>query len=266
MIKAAIFDIDNTMYSFLDCDKVASKKIADYIEDNFAIKPEVSLEVIESLKAQQKARIGHDIGAIHSRVIRFQMFLEKMNLPICPHTAILTRMYWDCMLEQMKLEEGMEDFIKDLKGKGVKIGVCTDMTALIQYDKIEKLGLSQYIDFLVSSEESGAEKPKGRMFDLVMKKINEISKERIYPQECIFIGDSIKKDVKGPSDYGMNGLWYSKYTKDKEIKSRFFKDNNLKIAKYSLNDAMSEINSKLKKVDELNNMGENIIMEIESFK
>lgn len=33
------------------------------------------------------------------------------------------------------------------------------MTAYIQYKKLESLGVTPYIDFMVSSEEAGVEKP-----------------------------------------------------------------------------------------------------------
>ena len=40
-----------------------------------------------------------------------------------------------------------------LKAKGVGIGIGTDMTAYIQYEKLEKLGLAPYIDWIVTSKE-----------------------------------------------------------------------------------------------------------------
>ncbi|SER81961.1 HAD family hydrolase [Lachnobacterium bovis] len=226
MIKTVVLDIDNTIYSFKECDIIAAKKIADYMKINFDMDEGVVLTALEDLKKIQKRRVGLDVGAIHSRVIRYQMLLEKYNLPIFPHTSIMTKIYWECMLDNMKLEKNLAECIDFLKKKNIKIGICTDMTALIQHEKIQKLGLSNKIDFMVSSEESGAEKPSKKMFDLVMYKA------KVKPEECLFIGDSISKDVKGPIDYGMYALWYSKYTRDKEMNSTFFKDNKLEVVDY----------------------------------
>lgn len=227
MIKTVIFDIDNTIYSFKDCDNIAADKVAEYLKNKFDIDKEKTNVTLEKLKKEQKNRVGLDIGAIHSRVIRYQMLLEKFNLPVFPHTSILTRMYWDTMLENMKLENNLIEGIDFLRKNKIKVGICTDMTALIQHDKIERLGLSEKIDFIVSSEESGAEKPSEKILDLVIKKAKSC------PNECLFIGDSIKKDVKGPMDYGMYALWYSKYTREKEINSTYFKENQLEIVDYT---------------------------------
>ena len=76
------------------------------------------------------------------------------------------------------------------------------MTAYIQYKKLEKLGVLKYLDFIVTSEEAGEEKPTPRFFELCVKKAG------CKPEECVFIGDSLKKDVIGPTEYGLEGTWY----------------------------------------------------------
>lgn len=54
--------------------------------------------------------------------------------------------------------------MKQLKEQGVYVGICTNMTAEIQYQKIEKLGITRWIDGVVTSEEAGVEKPDYRIF------------------------------------------------------------------------------------------------------
>ena len=77
------------------------------------------------------------------------------------------------------------------------------MTGHIQYEKLERLGLSDYIDFLVISEETGAEKPEPRFFEVLKEKAHA------EPSECVFIGDSLKKDAQAASREGMHGVWYT---------------------------------------------------------
>ena len=76
------------------------------------------------------------------------------------------------------------------------------MTAYIQYKKLEKLGVLKYLDFIVTSEEAGEEKPTPRFFELCVKKAG------CKPEECVFIGDSLKKDVQGAADAGLAAVWY----------------------------------------------------------
>ena len=57
-------------------------------------------------------------------------------------------------------------------------------------------------DFIVSSEEAGMDKPAPGLFALCAKKAG------CRPEECLFVGDSLKRDVRGALDAGMSAAWY----------------------------------------------------------
>ena len=76
------------------------------------------------------------------------------------------------------------------------------MTARIQFKKLEVLGLLLYVDFLVSSEEAGAEKPEASFFARC------VEKSGCRAEECLFVGDSMRKDVQGAMDAGLQAAWY----------------------------------------------------------
>lgn len=98
---------------------------------------------------------------------------------------------------------GVIDFLKELKKRGVRTGTGTDMTAYIQYKKLESLGAAPYIDFMVSSEEAGVEKPHPHLFEIC------VEKSGVQAVECAFIGDNYKKDVEGACNSGLRGIWYT---------------------------------------------------------
>lgn len=84
---------------------------------------------------------------------------------------------------------------------GLVIGIGTNMTAYVQYLKLEKLGLMPYVDFMVTSEEAGAEKPDRRLFDLC------VGKAGCGAEECAFVGDSLRGDALGALEAGMRAFW-----------------------------------------------------------
>lgn len=59
------------------------------------------------------------------------------------------------------------------------------------------------ISYLVTSEEAGVEKPSSQFFELCVKKAG------CKAGECIFIGDSVTKDVQGAKENGLYGVWYN---------------------------------------------------------
>ena len=76
------------------------------------------------------------------------------------------------------------------------------MTADRQFDKLIRLGLGSYIDFMVTSEEVNAEKPDARLFKACAEKAG------CEAAECVFVGDSLRGDVQGALDAGMKAVWF----------------------------------------------------------
>ena len=98
-----------------------------------------------------------------------------------------------------------------LKAKGVGIGIGTDMTAYIQYEKLEKLGLAPYIDWIVTSEEAGAEKTFRTVFCPLCRKSG-----RGILLSVPLSGTAWKKDVIGAADNGFVGVWYHRSPTEEE--------------------------------------------------
>ena len=156
-------------------------------------------------------RIGTDTAAIHSRMIRMQCMLELLEQPLFPHARNMYHAYWDTFIEHIEPNPGVLKFMQELKKRNIRIGIGTDMTAYIQYRKLEAAGAAPYIDFIVTSEEAGIEKPHYHFFDICVEKAG------VRPEECAFIGDNVKKDIEGAWESGLKGVWY---TQEKEAPER----------------------------------------------
>ncbi len=202
MIKAAVFDIDNTMYSFDKANLEASRKLAQYCESAFSLSREEFQDLHVQAKKNLEARLGLGSAAIHNRLIRFQHMLEMLHCKEFNRAVEMYHIYWDTVLDAMEPEPGLLAFLRVLHGKGIRIGVGSDMTSYIQYRKLKRMEVLQYIDGIVTSEEAGAEKPDPRFFRLCAEKLC------CAPEECVFIGDHVEKDVEGSSACGMHGVWY----------------------------------------------------------
>ena len=81
--------------------------------------------------------------------------------------------------------------------------IYTDLTTHIQHRKVRKLGLDQYINVIVTSEEVGVEKPNIKMFLTVLDKL------KMSPDEVLYVGDSYERDMVGAKKCGMRTYWYN---------------------------------------------------------
>ena len=113
------------------------------------------------------------------------------------------------MLDNMFPFSYVVPLFRELKKREIKIAVLTDLTAHIQHRKLKKLGIAQYIDVLVTSEEAGTEKPDLKMFKLVKEKLNMES------EELLMIGDSKKKDIEGAEAAGIKGILFDENIRPK---------------------------------------------------
>ena len=214
MIKTILLDIDNTLYDYDDAHKKAMEHIYTYCKERLKWEKEKTKRLIQEAKKEQESRFKIPCSAMHNRLIRFQILLEKEEKPIDPYAMELYQCYWKSLIYYANIQPGAYEFLQWAKHQHIRIGIATDMTAHIQYQKLKKLKVLSMIDFLVTSEEAGEEKPGRTFFSLCLKKA------KCRPEECVMIGDSLKKDVEGAMALGMQALWYCPKREDAEGKSR----------------------------------------------
>lgn len=201
MIKAIVFDLDNTIYDYDKCHEKAMTELKIACMNQFTISEHVFEENFEYAKKLVKKRL-ENTGSSHNRMLYIQSFLELIGEKPAIYALDLYNVYWDTMLANMIPFPYVIPLFIELKKKNIKIAVLTDLTVHIQHRKLKKLGIAQYVDVLVTSEEAGVEKPDLKMFKLVKEKLNMKS------EELFMVGDSKKKDIQGAETAGIKGILF----------------------------------------------------------
>lgn len=184
--KAIFLDLDNTIYAYEPCHRYALKE-----SHRFYFKEIAKITFAEFLKRYSLARNQvhkrlEGQAASHSRLLYFQAMLEK-ETSRCS-ALDFEKVYWNSFLKKMKREAWVLPFFAYCKKEGKKVGIVTNLTAEIQMRKLRILKLDKKIDFLVTSEEAGHEKPHPAIFRLALKKA------RAKPAEVFVFGDDPKAD------------------------------------------------------------------------
>ena len=200
MIEGILLDIDNTLYDYDVAHNAGINSVFEQAESqkyyNFSeAYKEARHEINQELK---------NTASSHNRLLYFQRTLEKIGVKNLSATKLLYDIYWNTFLENIIPFDGVYEFLE--KNKDKKICLLTDLTTYIQYRKIERLKLSKYVKYILTSEEAGVEKPSQKMFDSGIRKLG-LSKNDV----CM-IGDSYEKDILGALNAGIKPYWKTKET------------------------------------------------------
>ena len=195
--KAVIFDTDNTLYPYLPAHKEATRVVEEKVEKMLGIEKSIFRAAFKEAREEIKARLG-SVASSHSRLLYMQRTIEKLQLGTrILITLDLEQTYWRTFLSNCKLFPGALDFIHLLKSKGIITANITDLTAQIQFRKLVYFGLDELFDYVVTSEEAGADKPDKRPFEVAFEKL------KIEPKNIWMIGDSASSDMIGAHKSGM---------------------------------------------------------------
>ena len=197
-VKGVLLDLDNCLYPYDICHAQALETCISKLTQEF---PQISEDkLMEEYDKSRKAchRQLDGTASSHSRLLYFKALLESITGKTQAALSLeLEELYWSSYMEQMQLDAKALAFLQKCKNKSIPISLVTDLTEQIQLRKIIKLGITNYIDFVVSSEEAGIEKPAAKIFELALSKLNKKS------SDVIMIGDNLEKDIKGAEALGI---------------------------------------------------------------
>lgn len=212
MLKAVIFDLDDTLYDYTSLHMGAVKALEAYTCARYGITGGKFYTLLAAAREDTK-RVLVGTAASHNRLLYCQKLLEYLDASPAENALEMYEAYWGYILEHIKLREGAAELLAACERRTIKIGICSDLTAHIQHRKLRALGIAPLIDGVVTSEEAGAEKPDERMFAMILKKLN------CRPEEALFIGDSLERDVCGAERYGIPALWFGGDGRDNAVAS-----------------------------------------------
>ncbi|GAA4231938.1 HAD hydrolase-like protein [Postechiella marina] len=174
-----VFDLDDTLYNEIDYLKSAYRAIASLIASKTKLKAEA---IFDSM-----------ILAYHSNENPFEKVITETKVEDVT-IADLLALYRN-HTPDITLTASHKKLLNDLRKIVFKMGLITDGRSVQQRNKLKALGLDDYFDDIIISEEFGSEKPNINNFKYYE---NKYGKDHIYA----YVGDNTTKDFIGPNALG----------------------------------------------------------------
>lgn len=173
--SVVVFDLDDTLYKEVDYLKSAFREIAQVLEKGTGQK---LYERMMSLYRANKEVFG--------------TIIEEYQVETKTKSDLI-EMYRNHEPD-IYLEDHIADKLKEIKRNGMATGLITDGRSHTQRNKLKSLGLQNYFDEVLISEEFGSEKPDPGTFEYIQDKLEG--------EGYIYIGDNIQKDFIAPNNLG----------------------------------------------------------------
>lgn len=235
-LRGVLLDLDGTLantedYNFLYAKNIPTEELLEYKLYKYltpvlkVISWDEFIELYSRAMKEVKAEL-YGTAASHNRYLYIQRTLELCGINFVPE--IIQRavdFYFDEMLKKTHLYDGVLQALRVFKYNHLKTCMVTDFTADVQIKKIRKLGITKYIDYMVTSEEAGADKPHVEQAVIAVKKLH------LRQDEVVMIGNNPKTDIELAHRFGMKSILFDPrglYT-EKKGKEDFYTQNFLEI-------------------------------------
>ncbi len=183
-----VFDLDNTLYLYDQTSEYAERALFQAISMETGIKNPEKTYLLA--RKSVKERISGTASS-HSRLLYLSEFFRIVE--IAPSASLLLRLeqiYWNTFLLHLHVDKEAKAFLTLARSNKIELALLTDLTLQIQLRKLVKLGLDEFFQNIISSEDTGYDK-NGQHLDPLLHKIAR--GRRIW-----FIGDQINDF---PMDY-----------------------------------------------------------------
>ncbi len=193
MIKAVLFDVDNTLVDFMKMKEEAVWAAVDYMID-------------ASLRMKRKEAYDKIFEIYWREGIEDQKIFDKFL------TEILGRVDYKILAAGIvgyrRAKEGtlilyphVSSTLMELLKMGKKLAVVSDAPVLQVWTRLAQTGLIHFFEAVVTLDDTGYRKPDPRPFEVALRKLG------VEPQEVVYIGDWAERDIVGAKQLGMHSVF-----------------------------------------------------------
>ncbi len=221
MITAVMFDMGGTLEDiFVDeaSEREAIRKLDEMLRaaglDPGVDKEELRKRVNEGWKRYGRFRDSCNVELKPIRIwcdyilSDFDFPAEKLE-PLCEPIAHM----WEVTYYHRSLRPRVAEMLQGLKDLGLKLGIISNTAALYQvFDSLEEYGIRGYFSDVTLSSITEMRKPQPDIFYVSAHQL------RVRPENCIYVGDTVSRDIIGSKRAGFAGAIQicSQLTKQKD--------------------------------------------------
>jgi putative hydrolase of the HAD superfamily len=200
MLKALLFDMGGTLEDVFhrpECNEDCGKRIQDYLTAqgiHIALSPVAMMEHIEARNREYR-RWGVDRGI---ELSPFELWSQWLLDGLVSNQTRLRTVadnlanIWERNYYSRSLRPEAPAMLEALREQGVSMGIISNTSCFTQVREIlHEYGIYEFFGCVYLSVVSGCRKPNTELFLAAAADLG------ILPGECIYVGDTVSRDVRG---------------------------------------------------------------------
>ena len=201
MIKAVLFDLDNTLIDFMRMKKNSCEAaVSAMIDAGLRVKKEKALKKLFKL---------YDKYGLEDKKI-FQKFLKdeigRVDYRILANAIVA---YRNVRTSYLQPYPHTDYVLIKLRSKGIKLAIVSDAPRLKAWLRLMAMKIGNFFDVVVAYEDTKQLKPSSLPFEAALRKL------KVKAEECLMVGDMPHRDIEGAKKLGIKTC-FAKYGQPKK--------------------------------------------------
>ncbi len=201
MTKAVLFDLGDTLFALQPMADVTAEFASVLSSEGFEDAEDEAVRVIETLREAVYA--GYARGDLLEPAIA-ELVAPFIGSDARAHklAASLDHMLGEADIARWEAAQERDAVFDTLRSRAVRIAyVSNTLTSPDQMRRrLEEFGLLGHAEVAVFSVEHRIRKPNPEIYLTALRALS------VEPSDCLFIGDRVREDVRGPQFVGMRGI------------------------------------------------------------
>ncbi len=196
MIKAIIFDLDNTLTDFIKMKRLSVEAAASAMID-------AGLDMKAERIMRKLFKLYDQLGWEHQTI--FQKFLQEETKTIDYRIlAYAINAYRRVRVGFLEPYPHVIATLQKLKEKGITLAIVSDAPKIQAWMRLSAMKIDYFFDTVVTFDDTKQKKPSPKPFEVALKKL------RLPPEDCLMVGDMPERDIMGAKKMGMQTC-FAKY-------------------------------------------------------
>ena len=189
MLKAVLFDLDNTLIDFMKMKRMSCEAAISAMIDS-------GLEMNKGKAYKLLFKLYGEHGIEHQQI--FQVFLRRVL------GRVDYKILANAVTAYRKVQVGFQEpyphirpTLIALQKRGLKLGVVSDAPRLKAWLRLAEMNLTHFFDVVVTLDDTGKRKPNRKPFRVALARLG------LGAGEVLYVGDNPVRDIKGAKSVGL---------------------------------------------------------------